>query len=88
MNIKIRWTIARDVASAFFLLVSIAMFIPTPSSTTDRQDVNIVYISIQIFFFVLSRGLLRGSNYWCLTLLELLGFGSITWLFYSSVAML
>lgn len=77
-----------NLGGVFFFLVSIAMFIPTPSSTEENYGTSVVWIVIQIALFVLSRALLWSKKLWWLALLEVLGFTLIVFIFYASLALL
>jgi len=77
-----------NLGSLFFFLVSIAMFIPTPSSTEENYGTSMVWTLIQIAIFALSRTLLWSKKLWWLALLEVLGFALIVFIFYASLALL
>jgi len=77
-----------SLGSVFFFLISLAMFIPTPSSTEENYDTSVVWIVIQIALFALSRVLLWSKKLWWLVLLEVLGFALVVVTFYESLALL
>ena len=76
------------VASVILFLVSVAMFIPTPSSTEESYSTPLFWIFIQIIVFAVSRALSWTKNWWWLGILEILGFSGVVIIFYASLALL
>ena len=72
------------LTSTFLFLVSISMFIPTPSSTEENYEISGFWIVAQIVLFTASRALIMNRKLWWVTIFEVVGFALITIVFRES----